>query len=56
MTAKLEINVAEAIEAYYNLRNYNKMLGITDPNDKRPSVIFLGKLRTFLIEKGVELK
>lgn len=53
MNVKLEMNVAEAIDTYYNLVDYHEMCGF--PKD-HPSVIFLGKLRAFLIEEGVELK
>jgi len=52
MDAKLEINVAEAIEAYYNLVEYNTMNGFRGTH---PSCVFVEKLRDFLNEMGVEL-
>ncbi len=55
MEAKLDLNVSEAIVAYYDLKHYHKISATNLLSPSNVSLVLLEKLKDFLLASGVEV-
>lgn len=54
---KLELNVAEAVEAYHDLKDYNNRHGLDkSAKEEHPARKLEEKIKRFLNEHGFEIK